>query len=442
MPIRSDRTAPLFDKARPREFTRFFKDLEILFERANVNQEADKKKYVLHYVDFETEQVWRWIPAFSDTIKTYADFKDEILGFYPEVSEHIYSISNIQALISNRQQLGISTVSDLQDFHFQFLTITQWLINRRHLCDLEQRRSYIQAFPPTLLQSVLSRLQLKSPDRHPDIPYPITDIYEAAQFILLYNSTSDAPVQSAYQSSSVEQATTLTEPSLYAEKLISLVSKFTDVADKVISQFNRNSLGQCSGLGQRPKQVKILSRQSVNDRIAEIELEIATLKSQESPDLTAYYPPSPTASTEYFGESEYALTGPGNIGHPTDANRLDLPPDTEEIDFPVVSCFAVAISHNSTPLQSSNASTDSDIPFPPLPDRHVKPLAITRHALAPAVADALKQYPVASIIGKSPISLQVTLHVKISYYQLQFCQEFINLRHDAEKAIDDRFVGG
>ena len=64
MPMRREELAPPFD----REFPRYFDNLEALFTRANVTNDAEKKKWVLHYIDFETEQLWKALPKFDNTL--------------------------------------------------------------------------------------------------------------------------------------------------------------------------------------------------------------------------------------------------------------------------------------------------------------------------------------------------------------------------------------
>ena len=186
MPARGEDAAPIFDKLRPRELPRFFHNLECLFEQAAITSEADKKRHTLRYVDFDIEELWRAIPEFADPTKTYAEFKAGILYFYPDE----YSLSDVDALIGERLRLGINSVKDLAVFHRRFLAITKWLIDRRQLCDLEQQRSYIRAFPLSLLSPILTRLQIKLPNHRPHIPYKVSDIYEAAQLVLEFPSPS------------------------------------------------------------------------------------------------------------------------------------------------------------------------------------------------------------------------------------------------------------
>jgi len=65
MPVRGERSAPTFDKTKPRELLRFFDELEYLFERAQLTDSSDRKKQLLRYVDVDTEQIWRTFPEFK-----------------------------------------------------------------------------------------------------------------------------------------------------------------------------------------------------------------------------------------------------------------------------------------------------------------------------------------------------------------------------------------
>ena len=192
MPARGEETAPIFDKLKPHELPRFFDELEYLFVRAAITSEADKKRHTLRYADFDIELLWRAIPEFADPTKTYDEFKAAILNFYPEASEdNRYSFSDVDILIGERLRLGINSVNELADFNMRFLATTNWLIDRGQFSGFEQRRSYIQAFPPSLLTSILTRLQIKFPGQHPDIPYEVSDVYITALFVL---QSTPAPV--------------------------------------------------------------------------------------------------------------------------------------------------------------------------------------------------------------------------------------------------------
>ena len=188
MPCRGEDTAPIFNKYKPRELTRFFDELEYLFERAWHQLGDDnkaKKRHTLRYVDFEIEEVWRTIPEFADPMKTYNQFKAAILDLYPDASEdNRYSLNDLDFLIGERLRLGINSVNNLIDFNMRFLAITNWLMNKRRLSDLEQQRSYIRAFQSSLLTSILALLKVEFPNQRPDEPHKVSYVYKAALGVL------------------------------------------------------------------------------------------------------------------------------------------------------------------------------------------------------------------------------------------------------------------
>src|SRR5271156_2643305 len=96
MPMRNERLAPKFDTSRPRELPRFFEDFEELVFRAQISDEAEKKKFLVRYTDF----------------------KAAILFYYPEASDNFaYSFRDLELLIREYQRLGIATVPNLCEYH-------------------------------------------------------------------------------------------------------------------------------------------------------------------------------------------------------------------------------------------------------------------------------------------------------------------------------------
>jgi hypothetical protein len=184
MPLRSESTALTFDPTKPRELYRFFEDLEQLFSRASVDDKI-KKSFVVRYVDFNTEEMWSSLKEFKDPTSEYPDFKKAILAHYPDATgDFTYSLRDVDILVGERQRLGIVSNADLTHFHLRFNTITNWLIDKKYLSQMEQQRAYIRAFTQPLLPGIMNRLQLKFPDRHPSLPYEIEDVHKAAQFVL------------------------------------------------------------------------------------------------------------------------------------------------------------------------------------------------------------------------------------------------------------------
>jgi hypothetical protein len=257
MPARGEHAAPSFDRTKPRELIRFFEELEYLFDRAALEEETDKKKHVLRYVEFEVEQIWKTFPEYTDATKNYQDFKAAILIHYPDASgDYVYSLRDMDLLIGERQRVGISNTIDLADYHLKFLSITSWLIEKQQLGTLEQQRGYLRAFQPRLLGAINNRLQMKFPDHHPNIPHTVKDVYEAARFILQSATTAPqnffAPTPPNVNPPFVPDGTVSIakrEPSIKQEDLGTLFTEFTKT---IVDAINQNSRPRYNPGGSAP----------------------------------------------------------------------------------------------------------------------------------------------------------------------------------------------
>ena len=181
--------------------------------------DADKKRQLLCYLTFGTEQIWKALPEYKNPTNTYNDFKDAILEYYPDATDDCtYSLHNMDTLIGKQQHLDINSTQDLTAYHIQLLAITSWLIEKKWLGDLEQQWAYVHAFQSQLLSAINNHLQLKKLDHRPSIPYKVKDMYKAACFIL---QSSSFGKQNLYTPSTptVSQPVAAPEPSIKKEDL-------------------------------------------------------------------------------------------------------------------------------------------------------------------------------------------------------------------------------
>jgi hypothetical protein len=147
------------------------------------------------------------------------------------------------------------TSADLSDYHLQVVTITSWLIEKNQLGILEQQRAYVRAFQPQLLSSIMNRLQLKYQDHHPNTPYKMEHVYEAAWFIL---QSSPAIKFQAPNVTNTSPAEPTPEPGIKKEDLGALFAEFSKTIIEAIKSNktpNRSSTGNrtvecimCGGL--------------------------------------------------------------------------------------------------------------------------------------------------------------------------------------------------
>jgi len=203
MPLRGERSSPTFNQNQPNDLGRFFKQLETLFARCAIQTDAEKKDYVTSYVSSEVADTWEAIPEFTNPAKTFLEFRNRLFEFYNQVSLK-YILADIDRLIGERQRLGIRSLQDLSDFHLRFNAISIYLMANQLLSSREQSQCYLRVFEESLQSRIVMRLQIKLPNHHPSLPYDISEVYDAAKWVLQsvpaslgVQPISTTPIQSA-----------------------------------------------------------------------------------------------------------------------------------------------------------------------------------------------------------------------------------------------------
>ncbi len=254
MPARGDRSAPTFDHTKPRELKRFFVDIEYLFKAIPAMPEEEKKEHATRYVSIEVADIWETLPEYSDITKSFDDFKKAIQSLYPASDEdYKYTLADMDILIGNRQRLGVHSLADLADYHAQFLAITQFLITKKRLSEIEQKHAYVRGFPPSIWSKVSQRLQLKFLDHLPDEPYPIQDVQAAARFVLhgTHSTALIAPVASP-----AAPAPSASDGVVKTEQLGSIFTEFTKSIIEALNNTQNRPRANASMTDSGPREIK------------------------------------------------------------------------------------------------------------------------------------------------------------------------------------------
>jgi len=77
------RDAPKFSARRPEELRRFLRQMEDLWNAADIKDDKIKKESVGKYADYECEEEWAAFDTYCDP-HTWEDFKEELFANYPE----------------------------------------------------------------------------------------------------------------------------------------------------------------------------------------------------------------------------------------------------------------------------------------------------------------------------------------------------------------------
>ena len=183
MPFRGHTSAPKYEGNNPRKLSRYFEELDFLFDACSITDNGQKKQFAIRYVDIDTEDGWKQLDEF--TTGTYQQFKDAVLKLYPGADgERKWTIADLDMLTGEWSRMGFRNKEEFGDYHRRFLSIVGFLKSKGRMSDNEIKRAFVRGFPMSFWNKVLARLQIKKPDVHPDDPWDVDDVYSATEFVL------------------------------------------------------------------------------------------------------------------------------------------------------------------------------------------------------------------------------------------------------------------
>ena len=186
MPVRGDRTCPVFDPTQPRGVLRYFEDLEMLFLRYGVTDSTQKKRFAVRYPPTTTEDAWRSLPAFDDATASYEQFRAEVLKLYPGTDrDHAWTTADIDVLVGKRARLGpVKSYDEYLSHYVEALPPLRYLLKTQRLTQDTAARVLTSALPRELEPLLTSLLVSKFPEVHPNDPYSIDQLHEAISYVL------------------------------------------------------------------------------------------------------------------------------------------------------------------------------------------------------------------------------------------------------------------
>jgi hypothetical protein len=183
MPARGHSTAPRFD-GNALNLRLYFDEVESLSIDTSLNEEG-KIRHALCYASREDNELWSTLFEAEAQAPDYARFRDTVVKLYPGADdERKYMESDLQRLIDTQQQYGIESRAELRHYYREFRCISKFLIDKRHLSDIERNKMYMRGFDEKLRERVKGRLQVKFPDHYYDDPYEWQDFHECTHFLL------------------------------------------------------------------------------------------------------------------------------------------------------------------------------------------------------------------------------------------------------------------
>ncbi|ETW82684.1 hypothetical protein HETIRDRAFT_450470 [Heterobasidion irregulare TC 32-1] len=184
-------------------------------------------------INVDTCELWESLTTFTDATKTFKEFCEEVYRLYSRSEEERkWLVSDMDKLVGETSRVGILSLSELGNYHRQFLAITVFLLSKTQISVAEQGCAFARGFQPELWARISQRLQLKFPDHFPDDLYNLQDIHDAARFIL-HGTTSTYSTTST----DISRAAPAAPPTnaIKAEDLATMFKWLTDTFVKAIA---------------------------------------------------------------------------------------------------------------------------------------------------------------------------------------------------------------
>ena len=238
LPQRGERAAPSFD-GKNEELGRYFSEIEALYTRHSITDDQEKKNGAIKYLATSAlERMWKSSDTLADPNQSYDDFKDEMYRLYPGSSKDVYTVHHLDALVGQSTRLGIRSSAELGEFHLHFRAISKYLISKNQMSQAEETWSFLRGLQPDLENRVRNRLQIIKPNHNPQDPYDLTDLYNAASFVLQGSapatSQSHSPLASAPAQPEIKNETEI-------QALKSAVADLTEMFKNSMQQQSQRS---------------------------------------------------------------------------------------------------------------------------------------------------------------------------------------------------------
>ncbi|KIK75889.1 hypothetical protein PAXRUDRAFT_171368, partial [Paxillus rubicundulus Ve08.2h10] len=158
MPLCGSRDAPKFDGRTPAHLPRFFQDIEILGEAAQISEEAQIKA-AIRYADLDEAEVRLTLMAASG--RNWDAFVAAVKDLYPGCEgANQYCRADLQYLVQDYRSKPMCSQDDLGEYHRWFLKISAPLIANKKLVDTERDTFFLDGFPRAVADQVYHCLSI------------------------------------------------------------------------------------------------------------------------------------------------------------------------------------------------------------------------------------------------------------------------------------------
>ncbi|KAJ3846267.1 hypothetical protein EV368DRAFT_89308 [Lentinula lateritia] len=192
LPKRDERSAPKFDPKNEALLPNFFEEFERTAKAAGIDEDAEKmKRTVLGYLDAKTMRFWQSLNTFDDDVKTWEDFKMEILDYYPGATGTAeVTTEELVRVVETFKKKTISTTQDLAEYHREFAVVAKALRTQGTLSEILIAQHYVVPFSESIRTCIVTGLYVHYPTKKVGQAYTTNEIRKVVTFLL---SNASAP---------------------------------------------------------------------------------------------------------------------------------------------------------------------------------------------------------------------------------------------------------
>jgi hypothetical protein len=128
--------------------------------------------------------------------------------------------------------MGILDISDLRNYYWVFYMITKFLLTKNQISEPEQSWAFVRGFQPDFWHWISHRLKIKLHNHDPDEFYALSEINEAAKYVL-YSISQNCILQPSVTLTA--PPTQQASPYIKAEDLLMLFKQMAQSFPKVLA---------------------------------------------------------------------------------------------------------------------------------------------------------------------------------------------------------------
>jgi hypothetical protein len=195
MPKPGEKNAPVFDPERPEELGRFFERVEDWFIDCDIEENRERKRRIVHYLDPDSEIQWKALSMFEDG--TYNEFKAQVMQAYPAAEDVMKG--SVTALKRKIKKIGPVEADDRNELLTLVRVITAEVMKLKRITPpIHTNRELVDLFLSRLSQDFAGRVagklsvrSLVSKDKGPEEYVRNTeDMYDIEEVMEMAKHTS------------------------------------------------------------------------------------------------------------------------------------------------------------------------------------------------------------------------------------------------------------